>query len=193
MCRARPHVRGAAVMAVVEVRRLRARHVPARRPRRAGGGAGLARRGADRGRAGAAPGRVHRPGAVPAAAPDAAHEEAIAAGIDLSAGSAGLVGQIAAAASRAGRPARLHLKADTGMSRGGATAADWPAVVRAARAARPPGWSRSPGSGRTWRARTCPATRPSRRSSRRSARRWRRPSGPARGPRCGTWPTPRPR
>ena len=69
------------------------------------------------------------------AAPDAAHEEAIAAGIDLSAGSAGLVGQIAAAAGRAGRPARLHLKADTGMSRGGATAADWPAVVGAAREA----------------------------------------------------------
>ena len=38
------------------------------------------------------------------AAPDAAHEEAIAAGIDLSAGSAGLVGQIAAAACPAAGP-----------------------------------------------------------------------------------------
>ena len=57
-------------------------------------------------------------------APDAAHEEAIAAGVDLSAGSVPLISQIAAAAQRAGRPARLHLKADTGMSRGGATAAD---------------------------------------------------------------------
>jgi alanine racemase len=66
------------------------------------------------------------------AAPDAAHEEAIAAGIDLSAGSADLVTQIAAAAGRAGRPARVHLKADTGMSRGGATAADWPGVLSAA-------------------------------------------------------------
>jgi len=68
-------------------------------------------------------------------APDAAHEEAIRGGVDLSAGSVSLVGQIAAAARRAGRPARLHLKADTGMSRGGATAADWPAVVAAALAA----------------------------------------------------------
>jgi alanine racemase len=65
-------------------------------------------------------------------APDAPHEQAIGHDVDLSAGSAALVGQIAAAAQRAGRPARLHLKADTGMSRGGATAADWPGVVAAA-------------------------------------------------------------
>jgi len=68
-------------------------------------------------------------------APDAAHEEAIRGGVDLSAGSVALVGQIAAAAQRAGRPARLHLKADTGMSRGGATAEDWPDLVAAALAA----------------------------------------------------------
>ena len=54
------------------------------------------------------------------AAPDAPHEEAIRGDVDLSAGSVELVGQIAAAAQRAGRPARLHLKADTGMCRGGA-------------------------------------------------------------------------
>jgi len=69
------------------------------------------------------------------AAPDAPHEDAIRHDIDLSAGSAALVSQIAAAAERAGRPARLHLKADTGMSRGGATAADWPGVVALAREA----------------------------------------------------------
>ena len=69
------------------------------------------------------------------AAPDAAHEEAIRGDVDLSAGSVALVGQIAAAAQRAGRPARLHLKADTGMSRGGATAEDWPGLVAAALAA----------------------------------------------------------
>jgi alanine racemase len=68
-------------------------------------------------------------------APGAAHEEAIRRGVDLSAGSVELVGQIAAAAQRAGRPAGLHLKADTGMSRGGATAEDWPALVAAALAA----------------------------------------------------------
>src|SRR5262249_37369669 len=43
--------------------------------------------------------------------------------------SAGMVAELAAAAQRAGRPARVHLKVDTGMSRGGATMADWPGVV----------------------------------------------------------------
>ena len=66
------------------------------------------------------------------AAPDAAHADAIAVGVDLSAGTAGLVRQIGAAALEAGRPARLHLKIDTGMSRGGATRRDWPDVIAAA-------------------------------------------------------------
>jgi alanine racemase len=69
------------------------------------------------------------------AAPDAPHEDAIRHDVDLSAGSTGLVARIAAAAARAGRPARVHLKADTGMSRGGATTADWPGLVAAAREA----------------------------------------------------------
>jgi alanine racemase len=68
-----------------------------------------------------------------------AHEDAIRAGIDLSAGSVPLVRQIAAAAKRAGRPARLQLKADTGLSRGGATPAEWPVVVDAALAAQTDG------------------------------------------------------
>jgi alanine racemase len=63
------------------------------------------------------------------AAPDAPHGEAIAHDVDLSAGTAALVRQIGAAAEAAGRPARLHLKADTGMSRGGAPMAQWPAVL----------------------------------------------------------------
>jgi alanine racemase len=67
--------------------------------------------------------------------PGSAHEEAVRHEVDLSAGTAGLVEEIAAAARRAGRPARLHLKADTGMSRGGATARAWPDVVGAALAA----------------------------------------------------------
>jgi len=66
------------------------------------------------------------------AAPDAPHNDAITLGVDLSAGDAGLVRQIAAAAAAVGRPARLHLKADTGMSRGGATMARWPELVDAA-------------------------------------------------------------
>jgi alanine racemase len=69
------------------------------------------------------------------AAPGAPHEDAIRHDVDLSAGSVDLVTQIAAAASRVGKPARLHLKADTGMSRGGATAADWPGLVAAGLAA----------------------------------------------------------
>ena len=64
------------------------------------------------------------------------HAAAIAAGVDLSAGSAGMVRRLATAAAdggrRPGRPARVHLKADTGLSRGGATAADWPRVLDAA-------------------------------------------------------------
>jgi alanine racemase len=67
------------------------------------------------------------------------HAAAIAAGVDLAAGSAGMVRRLAAAARVAGRPARVHLKADTGLSRGGATAADWPSVLTAARQAQSDG------------------------------------------------------
>jgi len=64
--------------------------------------------------------------------PGAAHEAAIRQDVDLSVATTAMVDEIARAAARAGRPARLHLKVDTGMSRGGATRADWPAVVDAA-------------------------------------------------------------
>ena len=66
------------------------------------------------------------------ATPDAAHGDAIAHGVDLSAGTASLVRQIGEAADRAGVAARLHVKVDTGMSRGGAPMAEWPAVLQAA-------------------------------------------------------------
>ncbi len=74
--------------------------------------------------------------------PDAMHADAIRHGVDLTAGSAALVGHIAAAAGTAGQPARLHLEADTGMSRGGAIAADWPELVQAALAAQAAGRAR---------------------------------------------------
>lgn len=67
------------------------------------------------------------------------HRAAIEADVDLSAGSVGMVRRIATAAAKAGRPARLHLKADTGLSRGGATAAEWPSVVDEALAAQASG------------------------------------------------------
>jgi alanine racemase len=71
--------------------------------------------------------------------------EAITQDIDLSAGSVAFVAKVAAAAERAGLPARLQLEADTGLSRGGATPADWPAVVRAALAAQDRGLIRVAG------------------------------------------------
>ncbi|MFG2002665.1 alanine racemase [Spirillospora sp. NPDC048911] len=64
--------------------------------------------------------------------PGEPYDEAIALDVDLTANVPWLVEEIAAAAERAGRPARIHLEADTGMGRGGATAADWSALVDAA-------------------------------------------------------------
>jgi alanine racemase len=67
------------------------------------------------------------------------HADAIAADVDLAAGSVGMVRRLAAAAETAGRPARVHLKADTGLGRGGAVVADWPSVLAAARQAQADG------------------------------------------------------
>jgi alanine racemase len=65
-------------------------------------------------------------------APGLPLHEGVRAGVDLSAGSVGLLAELVAAARRAGRPARVHLKVDTGLNRGGAVAGDWPAVVEQA-------------------------------------------------------------
>ncbi|MGH3389681.1 MAG: alanine racemase, partial [Actinomadura sp.] len=67
--------------------------------------------------------------------PGEPYDQAVAAGLDLTAGAGWLVEEIAAAARLAGRTARVHLKADTGMSRGGAGPQDWPALVDTALAA----------------------------------------------------------
>lgn len=58
--------------------------------------------------------------------------DAIRQHIDLGVYSEGGLVEAAAAAVQAGVPARVHLKVDTGLSRGGATAADWPALLDAA-------------------------------------------------------------
>jgi alanine racemase len=65
-------------------------------------------------------------------APGLPLHEGVAADIELSAASLDLLREIVEAGRRAGRPARVHLKLDTGLSRGGATAADWPALAEAA-------------------------------------------------------------
>jgi alanine racemase len=54
---------------------------------------------------------------------------AVAADVDLSAASPRLLQELIEAAAVAGRTARVHLKVDTGLSRGGATPQDWPALV----------------------------------------------------------------
>ncbi|MEV7005490.1 alanine racemase [Streptosporangium sp. NPDC051022] len=56
-------------------------------------------------------------------------DDAVAQDVELSAGATWLVDAIAGAAGRTGRVARVHLKADTGGSRGGASGADWSALV----------------------------------------------------------------
>ena len=66
------------------------------------------------------------------ASPDAPHRDAIEAGVDLGASTASLIRQISAAAGTIGIAARVHLKADTGMSRGGAPMAQWPELLDAA-------------------------------------------------------------
>lgn len=58
--------------------------------------------------------------------------DGVAADVDLNAASIADVGELVAAARRAQRPARVHLKLDTGLARGGATADEWPAVLDAA-------------------------------------------------------------
>ena len=57
---------------------------------------------------------------------------ALAADIEVSVNAVWGLAEVAAAARAGGRPARLHLFADTGLSREGATPADWPGLVAAA-------------------------------------------------------------
>ena len=61
-------------------------------------------------------------------------ESGIAEVVDLAASSVGELHHIAAAASRAGRQARVHLKIDTGLSRNGCPPESWPELVSAAAA-----------------------------------------------------------
>ncbi|MGC4803741.1 alanine racemase [Micromonospora sp. DT233] len=65
-------------------------------------------------------------------APGLALHSGVAAGVDLAAASLEQLDEMIEASRLADRPARLHLKIDTGLARGGATIADWPALLEAA-------------------------------------------------------------
>ena len=56
-------------------------------------------------------------------------DAAVTHDVDLSVGSAAQLDAVVNAATRLGVPARIHLKADTGLSRGGATGSQWPSLV----------------------------------------------------------------
>ncbi|MFJ8749771.1 alanine racemase [Streptomyces sp. NPDC102441] len=61
--------------------------------------------------------------------------EAVEADIDVSVSGMWALDEVVAAATEAGIPARVQLKADTGLGRNGCQPADWPELVGAARAA----------------------------------------------------------
>jgi alanine racemase len=65
-------------------------------------------------------------------APGLALHEGVAADIDLTAASLDQLDELVTAARIAERPVRTHLKIDTGLARGGATPAEWPALLEAA-------------------------------------------------------------
>jgi alanine racemase len=65
-------------------------------------------------------------------APGLPLHEGVAAGVDLNAAGVAQLGELIAGARRAQRPARAHLKLDTGLARGGATPAEWPELLEAA-------------------------------------------------------------
>jgi len=67
-------------------------------------------------------------------APDEADTvgRAIAADVDISVSNGWQLDAVTAAVRTAGRPARVHLKVDTGLSRNGSYVADWPDLVAAA-------------------------------------------------------------
>ena len=63
---------------------------------------------------------------------DTDFEPAVAAGVDVSVGAVEQLAAVVAAAQHLGVRASVHLKIDTGLTRGGATALEWPALVTAA-------------------------------------------------------------
>src|SRR3954452_20067736 len=62
--------------------------------------------------------------------PGDVYAEAIVAGVEIGVSDAGALAEVAAAARAAGRVARVHLKADTGLSRNGCPPELWDDLVR---------------------------------------------------------------
>jgi alanine racemase len=73
------------------------------------------------------------------AAPGERFAEAIAADVDLAVSAEWALSEVCRAATTAGRAARIHLEVDTGLSRGGATPAEWPDLLAATAQARAAG------------------------------------------------------
>lgn len=69
------------------------------------------------------------------AVPGERYDDAITADIEVAAYASWQLEEITAAAARRGMTARVQLKADTGLGRGGATATEWRELVRLARKA----------------------------------------------------------
>jgi alanine racemase len=61
--------------------------------------------------------------------PGDAFVEAVEADVEIALGSPWALQSVESAARELGRPAKIHLEVDTGLGRGGATAADWPDLV----------------------------------------------------------------
>ncbi len=61
--------------------------------------------------------------------------DALRADVDVSVNAGWALDEVVAAARETGRVARVHLKVDSGLTRGGATLAEWPDLVDAARKA----------------------------------------------------------
>ncbi len=127
----REHARSAEVMAVVKADAYGHGLLPVARAARAGGATWLGtavlaealalRTGGDTGRL-----------LAWLAAPGERWADAVVAGVDVAAYAPWAMDEIAAAARSVARPARVHLKVDTGLGRGGAVPADWPDLVDAA-------------------------------------------------------------
>ena len=72
-------------------------------------------------------------------APGTDYAAALAADVEVSVNAEWALAEVVGAARATGRTARVHLFADTGLSREGATEADWPGLVSAAARARADG------------------------------------------------------